>query len=61
MTESIVITEQRELEKACMEEVDGRSRMSEETPPMTEPLVDLLDILRLPRRQTKSYLALPLP
>eukprot|EP00957_Ditylum_brightwellii_P036807 2787651-Ditylum_brightwellii.AAC.1 len=25
-----------------MEEVDGRSRMLEKSPPMTEPLVDLL-------------------
>eukprot|EP00957_Ditylum_brightwellii_P193605 14743534-Ditylum_brightwellii.AAC.1 len=44
-TEKVVtrtITKQKELEKACMKEVDCRSRMSEETPPMTGPLVNHL-------------------
>eukprot|EP00957_Ditylum_brightwellii_P159121 12110166-Ditylum_brightwellii.AAC.1 len=31
------ITEQRKLERACMEEVASRSRLSEELPPMVEP------------------------
>eukprot|EP00957_Ditylum_brightwellii_P099347 7567925-Ditylum_brightwellii.AAC.1 len=44
-TEKVVtrtITEQKELEKACMKEVYRRSLMSEETPPITSPLVDHL-------------------
>eukprot|EP00957_Ditylum_brightwellii_P132567 10109867-Ditylum_brightwellii.AAC.1 len=36
------ITEQKELEKACMKEVNRRSQMSKETPPMTSPLVNHL-------------------
>ena len=36
------IHEQKELEQVCMKEVSNRSRMSEGTPPMISPLVDLL-------------------
>eukprot|EP00957_Ditylum_brightwellii_P038701 2925172-Ditylum_brightwellii.AAC.1 len=36
------ITKQKELEKACMKEVDCRSQISKETPPMTSPLVNHL-------------------
>ena len=39
---SETITQQSKLEKECMKEVDRRSRMSEETPPMVSPLVDYL-------------------
>eukprot|EP00957_Ditylum_brightwellii_P086852 6610638-Ditylum_brightwellii.AAC.1 len=42
IVESHATTEQDELEKMCMEEEDRRSRMLEKSPPMTEPLVDLL-------------------
>eukprot|EP00957_Ditylum_brightwellii_P102700 7827089-Ditylum_brightwellii.AAC.1 len=34
IVETVGISEQKELEQACMEEVDSRSRMSEETLPM---------------------------
>jgi hypothetical protein len=36
------ITEKSKLEEACMEEVGQRSRMSEDSPPMSHPLVDHL-------------------
>eukprot|EP00957_Ditylum_brightwellii_P062096 4712701-Ditylum_brightwellii.AAC.1 len=42
IVETVDLSEQKELEQACVEEVDSRSRMSEDTPPMVAPLVDLL-------------------
>eukprot|EP00957_Ditylum_brightwellii_P156687 11925880-Ditylum_brightwellii.AAC.1 len=52
--------EQKELEKTCMEEVDGRSRMSEETPPMTTPIIDLLEYTGVTER-TDQILLEPSP
>eukprot|EP00957_Ditylum_brightwellii_P007008 530372-Ditylum_brightwellii.AAC.2 len=40
--ERIEVCTKEALEFACMIEVGNRSRMSESTPPMTEPLVSLL-------------------
>eukprot|EP00957_Ditylum_brightwellii_P154399 11749351-Ditylum_brightwellii.AAC.1 len=42
LVEIVEISEQKELERACIEEVNRRSRISEETPPMISPIIDLV-------------------